>query len=288
MITGNRSNIGGQGSIGLYDSGKYILNPYTNPLTSNPLYIYYRFAPYDVRYGSLLNLASNTYDASFTYPKNFPTYPTVTNISTDSGKYVTGISGVPDASGALYCGYVNTPGYTGSRGVQCMSTFVVPQLWTISFWFNTNSTVGGTLWQSYSAMTLSSNQLQYKDNKTNTTYSFNTGTTIAANTWYHIAVTWGGVGNNLNMYLNGTLLSCATSNNTSIQNDILIQYTNETFQSPSYGVSAYNYNLFIGSSNTPSTDNTFGGTGGAYIDEFRLYQGVLSLANITSIYNKTI
>lgn len=285
MITGRYSNINGNGKISPYDGPVQYVNPYTNPISSsNPLLVYYRFLKKDVNGNQLLNIVNGTYDAYFTYPYNNPTYPAVDYISTDPGTFVTDITGVPDVSGSLITSYINAP-YAGSLGLQCRSHFVIPNSWTMSFWFKANSIVGGYLWQAYSYMTVSSSQIQYFDFKHTHAYNFSTGATpLMSNNMYHVAVSWSG--SDLKVYINGVALVCTSNNNTGITEDVLIAYDGHTFESPTYGNSGNPYNLYIGSSDSPATNNVLGAGGGGYIDEFRFYQGVLTPTMIQNIYNK--
>jgi hypothetical protein len=89
------------------------------------------------------------------------------------------------------------------------------------------------------------------------------GSTLTYNTWYHIAVVKTGTGNNLKIYLNGSVVVNVTSSSTLTNN----------------GTGKF----YIGIDNNQPTHVINGN-----IDDFRWYQRAITASEITTLYNNIL
>jgi hypothetical protein len=138
-----------------------------------------------------------------------------------------------------------------------LSTVVTPTQFTKMAWIYTTSVASGTSYifdSSLSVYRSTANILC----KLHTSSIITSSTTIAANTWYHIAVTYNG--STLVLYLNGSNVGS-------------VSYTGYTGDSN---------NLFIGSS-TGGSSNWSG-----YMDDVRFFNRILTSTEITMIINNPV
>lgn len=238
---------------------------------SNSLLLYYQFSPSQVVGNSLLNVSTGVYDASFSYPYTYPAYPATTNIYTSGG--ILGINNSVDTA-SLYCGYVSGT-YACSRGLTILSKTTVPTTWTISMWFNTAS-VSGRLFQALATVSMSATIIAFYNFNGSKVWNFTPSSNIVTNKWYHLAFTYSGTV--LYTYLNGVSLTCSSNNNTGLTGTDILYGSSTTF---------YSSKFYIGTSTNIPANDAFSSTAGAYIDEFRFYNGALTASQVLSIYNGT-
>jgi hypothetical protein len=219
----------------------------TSPLLTN----YYRFETNDINSTSVINNATNIYDASFVNGATF---------STTADTYKVGTSGLYLNS----TGVVATSPYFASIPMTLGSSGITFAIWFKSnasgswarIWETGNGTEGNTIvtTSSYNG----TSRLSYEVYVNSTTTLVDSGLTVNDNTWRHFAWTINTNGTWL-AYINGTLYKTDTGKN--------------------YPLSVLRNYVWLGKS--AWGDAPFNG----YMDDYRIYNTVLSAVDVANLYN---
>lgn len=222
----------------------------TSPLLTN----YYRFETNDINSTSVINYATNIYDASFVNGATFSTTADTYKVGT-SGLYLNS-TGV--AATSPY--FASIPMTLGSSGI------------TFAIWFKSNASGSwARIWEtgngpggntidttsSYNGTSRLSYEV-YVNNSTGPGGLVDSGLTVNDNTWRHFAWTMNTNGTWL-AYINGTLYKTDTGKN--------------------YPSTLVRANVWLGKSEWG--DAPFNG----YMDDYRIYNTVLSAVDVANLYN---
>ena len=217
----------------------------------------------------LLNSVSNTYPIQMYTPGIYPSFLACINADADTLTLANGSTGSATTDSTLR--FSGTNSYKFSSGGTKYASIALPSSFTISCVLRFTSGIASSVPFALVNPTDSSKSLELFMNSGGTFHVATgsspasasiivTGCTPPLNTWYYIAITVSSAG--VNFYING--------------------YANGTYTTSTSVTSAIygnTVNLFLGALNT-SGSNPFNG----YIDDFRIYNGVLSEAQIGTIY----
>ena len=218
----------------------------------------------------LLNSVSNTYPIQMYTPGIYPSFLACINADTDSLNLANGSTGSAITDSILR--FSGTNSYKFSSGGTKSASIILPSSFTISCVLQFTSGIASSVPFALVNSNDSTNSLELFMNSGGTFHVatgsspassaplFITGVTPPINTWYYIAITVSSAG--INIYINGFLNGSFSG-----------------FNSQTSAIYGNTVNLVLGALNT-SGSNPFNG----YIDDFRVYNGVLSEAQIGTIY----
>jgi hypothetical protein len=220
----------------------------------------------------LLNSVSNTYPIQMYTGATYPSFLACINADTDSLNLANGSTGSAITDSILR--FSGTSSYKFSSGGTKSASIILPSSFTIScvLLFNNSINIPSSVPFALVNSNDSTKSIELFMNSGGTFHVatgsspassaplFITGVTPPINTWYYIAITVSSAG--INIYINGYLNGSFSG-----------------FNSQTSAIYGNTVNLVLGALNT-SGSNPFNGN----IDDFRIYNGVLSEAQIGTIY----